>query len=142
MMTGKELLPLLLKTVQLGQTAIRSVLDTVMDLSFRGILLSQLRELETIETEAHSIATRRGWDLREPDPATTFLIRKWIRLRLLGNRFESTISAMLIRRNTTGMIHVLQGLHQLGDGDPRIRILCQKLLDCQRAGIHQMQRFL
>lgn len=61
MKNSKDILSSVLKTTQMGQVGIRSVLDTSMRPGLRKALESQLREYDSIETEAHSIATQRGW---------------------------------------------------------------------------------
>ena len=60
MKNSREILTSVLKTTQMGQIGIRSVLDTSMRPGLRKALESQLREYDSIETEAHSIATQRG----------------------------------------------------------------------------------
>ena len=65
MNNGKEILSSVLKTTQMGQVGIRSVLDTTMCPSLRKALESQLREYDSIESEAHAIASQRGWELPE-----------------------------------------------------------------------------
>ena len=69
MKNSRDMLEGILKTVQMGQVGIRSVLDTSMRPGLRKALENQLRELDTIESEAHVIASQRGWDLPELDPA-------------------------------------------------------------------------
>lgn len=142
MKTSKELLSSLLKTAQMGQIGIRSVLDTSMDPSLRAALHAQLREFDAIETEAHSIASQRGWELSDLDPAVRFVTDRMTRFRLTGKHTDSRIADMMIQGNTKGMIKNLQNMHQFDSEDQRVRILSQKLLDCENAGIRQMQAFL
>lgn len=142
MKTSKELLSSLLKTTQMGQIGIRSVLDTTMRPTLRTALQDQLREYDAIETEAHTIASQRGWELPELDPALRFMADRMTRFRLTGKNNESKIAGMMIQGNTRGMIKGLKNLHQLTAEDPRVRILSQKLLDCETANIRQMQGFL
>lgn len=142
MTSGKKLLHTLLKNIHASRLSIQSISDTAMDPSLRSILRAQLRELDAIETETHRIACRRGLELPEPDPVFGFFTKKLTRLRLVGNRSESNITAILIRRNTNGAIHGLRCLHRIALEDIPLRILCQKFLDCETAGIQQMQRFL
>ena len=61
MKNGKEILSSLLKTTQMGQLGIRSCLNSSMRPGLRKALESQLREYDTIESEAHAIASQRGW---------------------------------------------------------------------------------
>lgn len=142
MKTSKELLSSILKTTQMGQIGIRSVLDTTMRPTLRTALQDQLREYDSIETEAHTIASQRGWELPELDSAVRFMADRMTRFRLTGKNNESKIAGMMIQGNTRGMIKGLKNLHQLNAEDPRVRILSQKLLDCETANIRQMQGFL
>ena len=129
MKNSKEMLSSVLKTTQMGQTGIRSVLDTSMRPALRKALESQLREYDSIETEAHSIACQRGWELAELDPAVRFMTDRMTRMKLT-------------RGNTKGMIKGLKNLHQYPHQDDRISSISQKLLDCETANIRQMQSFL
>ena len=123
MKNSKEILSSVLKTTQMGQVGIRSVLDS-------------------IETEAHSIATQRGWELEELDPAVRFMTDMMTRMKLNGRNSDSKIAGMMIEGNTKGMIKGLKNLHQFAGQDEKINILSQKLLDCETANIRQMQGFL
>ncbi len=142
MKNGKEILTSLLKTTQMGQVGIRSVLDTSMRPGLRKALESQLREYDSIETEAHSIASQRGWELRELDPAVRMMSDMMTRMKLNGKNTDSKIADMMIQGNTRGMIKGLKNIHQFADSDDQISTLSQKLLDCEVANIRQMQGFL
>lgn len=142
MKTSKEVLSSLLKTTQMGQIGIRSVLDTCMRPTLRKALESQLHEYDAIETEAHSMASRRGWELRELDPGVRFMTDMMVRMRLTGKNTDSKIAAMMIQGNTKGLIKGTRNLNQFTGQDDSLQILTQKLLDCETANIRQMQGFL
>ena len=142
MKNSKEILSSVLKTTQMGQLGIRSVLDTSMRPGLRKALGSQLREYDSIETEAHSIATQRGWEVAELDPAVRFMTDMMTRMKLNGRNTDSKIAGMMIQGNTRGMIKGLKTIHQFGGQDEQINILSQKLLDCETANIRQMQGYL
>ena len=142
MKSSKEILSSVLKTTQMGQVGIRSVLDTSMRPGLRKALESQLREYDSIESEAHLIASQRGWDLRELDPVVRFVADRMTRMKLHRSNSDSKIADMMIQGNTRGMIKGLKNLHQFPDTDAQISILSQKLLDCENANIRQMQTFL
>lgn len=142
MKTNKEILSSILKTTQMGQIGIRSVLDTSMQPSLRAALHSQLREFDSIETEAHSIASQRGWEVKELDPAVRFMTDRITRLQLGGRDPSSKIAGMMIQGNTRGMIKGLKNIHRFNGQDDRLRILSRKLLDFENANIRQMQDFL
>ncbi len=142
MKNSKEILSSVLKTAQMGQVAIRSLLDTTMQPALRSALESQLREYDAIETEAHAIASQRGWELRELDPAVRFLSDRMTRMKLVGSNRDSRIADMMIQGNTRGLIQGIRGLHQYPSRDDRVSGISQKLLDCETANIRQMQQFL
>ena len=142
MKQNQEVLSTLLKTIQIGQTDIRSVLDTTMRSSLRNALKDQLQEYDSIETEAYTLALQRGWDLVELDPGRRFLRDRMNRIKLNSRNTDSRIADILIQGNTKGMIRGLKNLHQFEGLDHQIRILSQKLLDCETAHIRQMQGFL
>lgn len=142
MKTNPDFLSSLLKTAQLGQTDIRSVLDTSICPSLRKTLEMQLQEYDSIESEAHSLAAQRGWEVSELEPALRFFMDRRSRIKLTGGNTESKIADILIRSNTRGMIKGLKALHQSPIQDQQLQILSQKLLDCENAHIRQMQAFL
>ena len=142
MKNSREILSSVLKTTQMGQIGIRSVLDTSMRPGLRKALESQLREYDSVETEAHSIATQRGWEVSELDPAVRVWSDMMTRMKLSGRNTDSKIAGMMIQGNTRGMIKGLKNLHQWGGQDGQVTTLSQKLLDCETANIRQMQSFL
>lgn len=142
MKDSKEILSSVLKTAQMGQVGIRSVLDTSMRPGLRKALESQLREYDCIESEAHAIASQRGWELNELEPGARFLSDMMVRFRLTHGNCDSKIAGMMIRGNTRGMIKGYKNLHQYPRQDDRISSISQKLIDCETANIRQMQSFL
>lgn len=142
MKNSKEMLSSILKTTQMGQIGIRSVLDTSMRPGLRKALESQLREYDSIETDAHAIASQRGWELPELDPAVRFMANMMTRARLSHGNADSKIAGMMIQGNTRGMIKGLKDKHQFNKQDEQVTNLSQKLLDCETANIRQMQPYL
>ena len=139
---SKEILSSLLKTTQMGQIGIRSVLDTSMRPALRTALDSPLQEYDSIETEAHTIASQRGWEPEELDPGVRMMTDMMTRMRLHGRNTDSKIAGMMIQGNTKGMIKGLKNIHQFANQDTQVQILSQKLLDCETANIRQMQGYL
>ena len=142
MKDNKEMLSSILKTTQMGQIGIRSLLDHSMGPSLRRALQSQLQEYDCIESEAHAIASRRGWEVPELDPAVRFLADKMTRVKLRRNSSDSRIADMMIQGNTRGMVKGIRNLHQFTQQDAMISTLSQKLIDCETNNIRQMQTFL
>lgn len=142
MKNSKEILSSLVKTSQMGQIGIRSVLDVGMRPGLRKALEDQLREYDAIETEAHTLATQRGWELQELDPALRMMTDMMTRIKLTGGNTDSRIAAMMIQGNTKGMVKGLKNLHRYAGSDSQIHTLSQKLLDCENANIRQMYDYL
>lgn len=142
MKNSKEILSSVIKTAQMGQTGIRSVLDTSMRPSLRKALESQLREYDSIETEAHTIASQRGWELKELDSGARMMTDMMTRMKLHGRNTDSKIADMMIQGNTRGMVKGLKNLHQFPSSDSQVQMVSQKLLDCETANIRQMQGYL
>ena len=142
MKNNREMLSSILKTTQMGQVGIRSVLDTSMRPGLRKALESQLQEYDSIESEAHAIASQRGWELPELQPGARLMADMMTRMKLKYGNTDSKIAGMMIQGNTKGMITGLKNLHQFPGQDGVINNLSQKLLDCETANIRQMQNFL
>ena len=142
MKNNKEILFSLVKTTQLGQISIQSVLDTCMRPGLRKALENQLHEYDAIETEAHCMASRRGWELPQLYPGTGLITDMSIRMKLGGRNTDSKIAGMMIHNNTKELIRGIRNMHQISGKDEPLQILSQKLLDCETANIRQMQNFL
>ena len=142
MKNDREMLSSILKTTQMGQIGIRSVLDTSMRPGLRKALQSQLQEYDTIEAEAHALASQRGWELQEIQPGKRIMSNMMAHMKLTHGNSDSKIAGMMIQGNTRGMITGLKNLHQYQQQDSQVSALSQRLLDCETANIRQMQAFL
>lgn len=139
---SKDLLSSIIKTTQMGQAGIHSVLKAPLQATLRSALKSQLEEYDAIEQEAQAIAASRGWTLEELDPAVRSMAKMMSRAQLSFGDTDYKATAMTIQGNTKGMIKGLHNLRQLGQSDERVSQLSQRLLDCENANIRQMQGFL
>lgn len=142
MKNDRDMLSSILKTTQMGQIGIRSVLDTSMRPGLRKALQSQLQEYDSIESEAHALASQRGWELREIQPGTRMMTNLMTHMKLRSGNSDSKIADMMIQGNTRAMITGLKELHQYQQQDSQVSALSQRLLDCETANIRQMQAFL
>ena len=139
---NKDLLSSVLKTTQMGQIGIRSVLKTPLRASLQTALRSQLQEYDSIEREAQAIAASRGWELEELSYGVKGMTDMMVRMQLSFGNTDSKAAAMMIQGNTRGVIKGLKNLHQFNHSDERVSVLCQKLLDREQENIRQMQGFL
>ena len=139
---SKDLLSSVLKTTQMGQLGIRSVLKVPLRASLQTALKSQLQEYDSIEREAQAIAASRGWELEELSYGIKGMTDMMVRMQLSFGNVNSKAAAMTIQGNTKGVIKGLKNLHQFNHSDERVSVLCQKLLDHEQENIRQMQGFL
>lgn len=139
---SKDLLSSVLKTTQMGQLGIRSVLKVPLRASLQTALKSQLQEYDSIEREAQAIAASRGWELEELSYSIKGMTDMMVRMQLSFGNVNSKAAAMTIQGNTKGVIKGLKNLHQFNHSDERVSVLCQKLLDHEQENIRQMQGFL
>ena len=142
MKNDQQMLSFILTTTQAGQISIQKVLDTSMRPALRKALQTQLREYDSIESEAYALAAQRGWELHEIQPGKRLATGITTRIKLNHRNTDSQIADMMIQSNTRGMIQGLKNLHQYQQQDSQVSSLSQRLLDCETANIRQMQSFL
>lgn len=139
---SKSLLASVLHTVQMGQTGIRCVRSNAVGAALREEMDSQLKQYDLIEKEALGLARRRGWQLRDVNPAVRKMSELMARARLSGGDADSKIAGMLIQGNTRGMILGVRNLHHSPGQDAQVIELAQKLLDRETLNIQKTQPYL
>lgn len=137
-----DVLSSILKTTQMGQIGIRAVMDKATKPELKKALKSQLREYDTIEREAHAIAAQNDWKVNELDPSVKAMATMYAKMNLSYGYVDSKIAAMMIQGNTRGMIKGLKNSHHVKNGDHSVLALSQKLLDCEKENIQQMQGYV
>ncbi len=142
MKTSQELLTSVLRTTQMGQSGIRSVLPKAIAPGLRRELEAQLAEYDAIETQAQKIAQRRGWKLSELSSAVQAMSTTMARAQLLGGNVDSKIAGMMIQGNTRGMITGLKNLHRSSHSDSSVEELAQRLLERETVNIQKTQPYL
>ena len=139
---SKDVLSSIMKTTQMGQVGIRSVLNAPLRSSLKDALRSQLREYDSIEREALILASSRGWELEQLDPAVKYMANMMTKTRLRFGNTSSKTAAMMIQGYTRGIIKGYKNLNQFAQPDEQVSKLSRKLLDCEQENIKQMQGFL
>ena len=142
MKNDRQMLGSILKTAQMGQISIRGALHASLQPGLKTALREQLREYGMIESEAHAIASQRGWELKELQPGRRLATGMMNRMKLSRDSSDSRIADRMIQENTRGMIAGLKDLHRYEQQDYRVSSLSQRLLDCEAATIRQLQAFL
>lgn len=139
---SKDILSSILKTAQMGQVGIRSVLNAPLTSSLKDALRIQLREYDAIEKDALKLASSKGWELKQLDPATKHMTNMMTKIQLSHGNATSKAAAMMIQGNTKGIIKGYKNQNQYPVSDQRILELSERLLECEKAGCVQMQGFL
>ena len=142
MKTNEEILSSILKTTQMGQVGIRSIQDKAVGTGLQKALESQLKEYDSIESQAHALASQRGWQLPELNHGVRVMSDMASRMKLTYGQSDSKIADMMIIGNTRGMVKGLKNMHHWKEHDSQIETLSQKLIDTEVANIRQMQPFL
>ena len=104
--------------------------------------MQQLKEYDGIETEAHNIASQRGWELKELDSAVRMMSNMVCRMKLTGADATSKISGDDDPGQYQGAGKGLRNLHRSDRKDSRVDTLSQKLIDTETNNIRQMRPFL
>ena len=131
---SKDVLSSIIKTAQMGQVGIRSILNAPLSVSMKDALRTQLHEYDAIERDALTLAASRGWELEQLDPSIRIMTNMMSRMKLSFGNATSKAAKMMIEGNTKGIIKGYKNLNDFPVSDQRIRILSQKLLDCEKAG--------
>lgn len=139
---SKDVLSSIIKTTQMGQIGIRSVLNAPLRSSMKDALRSQLHEYDTIEREALALALAKGITPEQLDPAIKYMTNMMTKTRLRFGNASSKAAAMMIQGNTRGIIKGFKNLNQFAEPDQQISSLSRKLLLCEQENIKQMQGFL
>ena len=142
MKTNQEVLSSILKTTQMGQVGIRSVMKKAVRTDLKKALHSQLKEYDSFEAQAFDIAAARGWELKDVDPVVKAMANMISRTKLTFGAQDSKIAAMMSEGNTRGIIMGLKDLHQGQQIDKQVVDLSQRMMDTEEANIKQMQGFL
>ena len=142
MKDSKDVLSSIVKTAQMGQIGIRSVLNAPIRANLKTALRSQLREYDSIEREGLELAKARGWNIKQQDPGIQRMTNMITKVRLSYGNASSKAAAMMIQGSTKGIIKGYKNLNQFAVPDERITILSRKLLDCEQANIQQLQGYL
>ena len=139
---SKDILSSVLKTTQMGQIGIRSILNEPLQAGLRSELKTQLQEYDAIEQETQAIARARGWKLKELDPAIKGMTNMMTRTRLSFGNLDSKAAAMMIQGNTRGIIKGFKNLNQFPSTDQQVTALAQRLIDIEEVNNQHLQGFL
>lgn len=142
MKSSKDILFSTIKTAQMGQIGIRSLLNTPLEYSLKESLRSQLKEYDQIEREGLEIAAARGLTANELDPSIQTMTNMMTKTRLFLGNANSKAAAMMIRGNIRGIIKGYKNLNQYTPADAKVLALSHKLLEYEENGIRTMQGFL
>ena len=141
-MNNKDILGSVLKTAQMAQTGIRSVIKQNPGTKLENTLREQLCEYNAIEQEAYDIAETRGWKLKELSKTSKIMSDIMSRGILMYDHNDSRMAAMMIQGNTRGMIKGIKNAHRHNATDPKIEALAAKLISYENANIQQMKDYL
>lgn len=141
-MNNQELLSSIVKTAQMGQTGIRSVINYAHNPDVKQALKEQLTEYDAIEKEALQAAGKMGWSLEELNPSVRFMADRTAKAKMILRNSDSAISEMMINGNTKGIIKGLRNLHRTKNIDPTVQQLADKLYHTESDNIQSIGKYL
>ena len=139
---SQDVLSSVIKTAQMGQIGIRSVLNMPLRASLQEVLRSQLQEYHRIEQDALELAKSRGLELKQQNRSIQYMTNMMTQTRLRFGDSSSKAAAMMIQGSTKGIIKGYKNLNQFAIPDERVLQLSLKLLQCEQENIQQLQGFL
>lgn len=137
-----DILSSLLKTTQMGQVGIRSVMDAANSTELKKALNDQLKEYDAIEKETYALAQERNFTLQGLNGTVRSMTDMITRSQLMYRKSDSKIAAMMVHGNTRGVVKGLKNLHRYHQNDGAITALAQRLMDCENNNILEMEGFL
>lgn len=141
-MKDKRILQSIIHTTQMGQAGIRSVLKEESGLPICNDLRDQLKEYDSIEKEAQSIAARNGWEMTDLNPVMKFMSSQSADMRLASGSNKRIIAAMMIRGSARGISKGIRIMQNADGMDGRISDISEKLLRIECANISSMAKHL
>lgn len=142
MQTIEQFLSSILCTVQLTQNRLYLAIESAASHTFKSTLKKQLAEFDRIEYEVLTVASCRGWELKELQPGILWSKGQLFRCSLKRKKTDSGISELLIRHYTNDMVEILKSSRSEHIHDAQSLTLQQKLLDCHTFIIRQLLSFL
>ena len=141
-MNSRDVIHSILKSSQTEQVRLNCMLSNSMMPQLRMVLTAQLAQFHDFETQAHCLATQRGWDVHELSVMAEFLTERQTKRSLRFHKTDSGIAAAAILSNTQAMISHMQISPPTDTLNTGISILSQRYLDCIQGHIRQLQKFL
>lgn len=142
MKDSQQVLSSVLKTAQMGQVGIRSVLQMPVQELLRKSLESDLQNYDTIEKRALDTARERGWEVKNLDPGLRRTAGWMAKMKLYFGDLDSRAAAMMIHGNVRGIIKGCRNLNAYDHTDSTVTGLSRMLLETEQQSSKNMQRFL
>ncbi len=137
-----QMLQQICKSTQMGQSGIRSVMDSAKEPAMKQALASQLREYDAIHHQADRLLRDRGESAQQIPAMVLSFSRMGAQVRLARDSTSSKIAEMMIEGNTKGMVKSMRQNRALHALDPKVSSLSNRLLQTELANIEQMKPFL
>ena len=125
------------------QTGVRDGMDAASGAALRKTLGMLLRELDSIESEAYTMAQSFGINFDGLPPLPHLLSAAKSRVRLHFHNSDSCVSELLIQIGTKTMVDLIKVRNRTVDSaDTGTELLLHRLLGCINASIRSLQAYL
>jgi len=139
---GQNYFSILLRRTIYGQEQIHALLRTPMKTQFRMLLLLQQKEYHSLEMQLRTVLSQRQIHVKECDPLLLLFSCKIRAFLIHFRKTDHDAISYMIKTSVQGFIDGLIVLRHCNIADSTMRLIAQKLLDCERAFIIRLQDFL
>lgn len=138
-----QILAALINESRYLQSGIRDGMDAASAAALRGTLTWMLRELESGEREAYTLADSLGLHTDGLPPLSRLLTGGVFRVKLHFRCTDSFVAELLIRRITESMIRVQREVNRAEDSPgPATDLLLHRFQCCTYGSVRNLQPFL
>ena len=138
-----QILAALINESRYLQSGIRDGMDAASAAALRGTLTWMLRELESGEREAYTLADSLGLHTDGLPPLSRLLTSGVFRVKLHFRCTDSFVAELLIRRITESMIRIQKEVNQAEDPPgPAMALLLHRFQCCTYGSVRNLQPFL
>ena len=137
MITGQEIVFSQLDSLRKLQHCLLLAKSATSSHEMKYVISDQISKLDQIDTQFQILATQRGWDIKEIEP-----LSRWIISLRFHHRKDPSIAEHLICYYTQKNISMMKQYNRWDQSDRSIQILFQKLMDSCAMGIRQIALYL
>lgn len=141
--SDSEILAEIYRNAQLGVVSITDILPEVDDERIKEELLREHEEYERICSEAATLATKFGLELKEPNPMKKAMMWSAIKMGTASDNSAQNVAQMMIKGTVTGLTSLKTSLTDVEKiMDPEVKKLLTDLIAIEEDFEKKLKAFL